>query len=86
MSASEGQLRLSVLETETRLRRFRRREEGGGYTGQRVLNMELPERRKRGRPQRSFMDVVKEDMQRFGGTGGCWDRVSWRQMICCGDP
>lgn len=32
--------------------------------GQRMLNMELPESRQRGRSQaRLFMDVVKEDMQ-----------------------
>uniref|UniRef100_A0A3Q0SSR8 NADH dehydrogenase [ubiquinone] 1 beta subcomplex subunit 6 n=1 Tax=Amphilophus citrinellus TaxID=61819 RepID=A0A3Q0SSR8_AMPCI len=39
-----------------------------GYTGERVLEMELPDRRKRGRPQRRFLDVVKEDMQRVGVT------------------
>lgn len=45
---------------------------------QRMLKMELPGRRKR--PRRSFMDVVKENMQRPGG--GC---SGWRRMICCGD-
>ena len=33
-----------------------------GYIGRRMLRMELPEKRKRGRPKRRFMDVVKEDM------------------------
>lgn len=32
--------------------------------------MELAGRRKTGRPQRRLMDVVKEDMQRLGMTGG----------------
>lgn len=32
--------------------------------------MELAGRRKTGRPQRRLMDVVKEDMQRLGITGG----------------
>ena len=30
--------------------------------GRRMLRMELPGKRKRGRPKRRFMDVVKEDM------------------------
>lgn len=46
----------------------------GGYAGQRILDMELPDRRKRGIPQRRFMDVEKEDMQRDG-------RERVRQMI-----
>ena len=33
-----------------------------GYIGRRMLRMELPGKRKRGKPKRSFMDVVKEDM------------------------
>ena len=30
--------------------------------GRRMMRMELPGKRKRGRPKRRFMDVVKEDM------------------------
>ena len=33
-----------------------------GYIGRRVQRVELPGKRKRGRPKRRFMDVVKEDM------------------------
>ena len=33
-----------------------------GYIGRRMLRMELPGKRKRGRPKSRFMDVVKEDM------------------------
>ena len=33
-----------------------------GYIGRRMLRMELPGIRKRGRPKKRFMDVVKEDM------------------------
>ncbi|KAI5627956.1 hypothetical protein C0J50_3222 [Silurus asotus] len=33
------------------------------YIGRRMLRMEPPGRRKRGRPRRRFMDVVREDMQ-----------------------
>ncbi|KAI5616363.1 hypothetical protein C0J50_24070 [Silurus asotus] len=34
-----------------------------GYIGRRMLRMEPPGRRKRGRPRRRFMDVVRKDMQ-----------------------
>lgn len=33
----------------------------GGYTGHKMLNMQLPQRRKKGSPQRRFMDVMKKD-------------------------
>ena len=41
---------------EARLRWF-------GCIGRRMLEMELPGRRKRERPKRRFLDVVKEDKQ-----------------------
>lgn len=51
--------------------------DGDGCTGQKLKMMLLGER-KRGRPQRSFMDVVKEDMQ------------LWQKRVldvgCDGDP
>ncbi|KAF7711996.1 hypothetical protein HF521_001007, partial [Silurus meridionalis] len=37
-----------------------------GYISRRMLRMEPPGRRKRGRPRRRFMDVVREDMQVVG--------------------
>ena len=37
------------------------RRKDGGYIGRRMLRMELPGKRKRGRPKRRFIDVVKQD-------------------------
>ncbi|KAI5609347.1 protein kinase C-binding protein NELL2-like [Silurus asotus] len=57
------------------------------YIGRRMLRMEPPGRRKRGRPRRRFMDVVREDMQVVGvREADVEDRVVWRRMIRCGDP
>ena len=48
---------------EARLRSYGHlRRKDDGYIGRRMLRMELPGKRKRGRPKRRFMDVVKEDM------------------------
>ncbi|KAF7653604.1 hypothetical protein LDENG_00081120, partial [Lucifuga dentata] len=73
-------LRLQVKVREARLRWF-------GHIGRRMLRLELPGRRPRGRPKRRFMDVVKEDMKLVGvREEEAEDRVRWRQMIRCGDP
>ena len=48
---------------EARLRWYGHlRRKDDGYIGRRMLRMELPGKRKRGRQKRRFMDVVKEDM------------------------
>ena len=36
------------------------------YVGRKMMEMDLQEKRKRGRPKRRFLDVVKEDMGEFG--------------------
>ena len=73
---------------EARLRWYghlRRKDEG--YIGRRMLRMELPGKRKRGRPKRRFMDVVKEDMAEVEVTEeDTVDRRNWRKKIRCGDP
>ncbi|MGL5522133.1 MAG: hypothetical protein ACRDAW_02585, partial [Metamycoplasmataceae bacterium] len=57
------------------------------YIGRRMLRMEPPVRRKRGRPRRRFKDMVREDMQVVGvKEADVEDRVVWRRMIRCGDP
>ena len=59
----------------------------GTYIGRRMLRMELPGKRKRGRPKRRFMDVVKEDMAEVEVTEeDTVDRRNWRKKIRCGDP
>ena len=52
-----------------------------------MLRMELPGKRKRGRPKRRFMDVVKEGMAEVEVTEeDRVDRRNWRKKIRCGDP
>ena len=52
-----------------------------------MLRMELPGKRKRGRPKRRFMDVVKEDMAEVEVTEeDTVDRRNWRKKIRFGDP
>ena len=49
--------------------------------------MAVPGRRKRGRPRRKLMDLVREDMEKVGAREGDEvDRVKWRLLSCCGDP
>ena len=52
-----------------------------------MLRIELPGKRKRGRPKRRFMDVVKEDMAEVEVTEeDTVDRRNWRKKIHRGDP
>ncbi|XP_058258449.1 leukemia NUP98 fusion partner 1, partial [Hemibagrus wyckioides] len=73
---------------EDRLRWFghvQRRE--SEYICRRMLDMELPGRRKRGRPKRRYMDGINEDMKLVGvSVEDGEDRDRWREMIHCGDP
>ncbi|MCJ8733973.1 hypothetical protein PDJAM_G00230070 [Pangasius djambal] len=59
----------------------------GEYIGRRMLDMELPGRRRRGRPKRRYMDVINKDMKLVGASvEDGEDRDRWRVMIRCGDP
>ncbi|KAK3518844.1 hypothetical protein QTP70_014989 [Hemibagrus guttatus] len=80
--------RLGDKVREDRLRWFglvQRRE--SEYIGRRMLDMELPGRRQRGRPKRRYMDGINEDMKLVGASvEDAEDRDRWREMIRCGDP
>ena len=53
-----------------------------GYTGQRLLRLEGPGKRGRGRPKKKCIDVVREDMQVIGVTEqDARDRVKWKKNI-----
>ncbi|KAK3509068.1 hypothetical protein QTP70_020206 [Hemibagrus guttatus] len=68
---------------EARLRWFghvQRRE--SEYIGRRMLDIELPGRRQRGRPKRRYMDGINEDMKLVGASvEDAEDRERWREMI-----
>ena len=54
--------------------------------GRKMMEMELPGKRKRGRPKR-FLDVVNEDMEEVDAKEtDVEDRKVWRMMIRCGHP
>ena len=79
--------RLGMKTREDRLRWYghvMKREQQ--YVGRRVMEMELPGKRKRGRPKRRFLDVVKEDMRELGARKkNIENRRLWRNMIRCGN-
>ena len=80
--------RLGMKMREGRLRWYghvmRRDQE---YVGRKMMEMELPRKRRRGRPKRRFLDVVKEDMKEVGVKEmDIKDRKMWRMMIRCGHP
>ena len=57
------------------------------YVGRKMMEIELPGKRRRGRPKNRFLDVVKEDMKEVGVKEmDIEDRKMWRMMIRCGHP
>ena len=85
-SAHVEQLGQKVREARLRWYGHVRRSEVG-YIGRRMLEMELPGKRRKGRPKRRYMDAVREDMRAAGVTEeDAEDRGRWKQMTRCGDP
>ena len=78
-----GVERMSKKLRETRLRWYGhvlRREEG--YIGKKIMAMELPGTRRRGRPKRRFIDALKEDMRVVGvRKEDAMNRNGWRAKI-----
>ena len=57
------------------------------YVGKRMMETAVPGIRKREKPRRRWMDLVREDMERVGTREGDEvDRVKWRILSRCGDP
>ena len=57
------------------------------YVGRKMMEMELPGKRRRGRAKRKFLDVMKENRGEVGAKEMDFeDRKMWRMMICCGHP
>ena len=64
---------------------MKKREEG--CVGNRMMEMAVPGRRKRGRPRRRWMDLAREDLERVGAKEGDEiNRVKWKILSRCDDP
>ena len=54
------------------------------YVGKKMIEMELPGKRRRGRPKRRFLNIVKEDVDEVSAKEtDVKDRKIWRMMIRC---
>ena len=57
------------------------------HVGRKMMEMEILGKRKRGRPKRRILDVVKEDMGEVSAKEtDVENRTVWKMMIRCGHP
>ena len=80
--------RLGMKMTEGRLRWYGHvMRRGQEYVRRKMMEMELLGKRRRGRPKRRFLDVVKEDMGEVGAKETDVEgKTVWRKMISCCYP
>ena len=71
---------------DTRLRWHRHVKRKKGYVEKRMIEMAIPGKRKRERPKRRWMDVVRKDMEMVGAREGDEvDQILWRRLLHCSD-
>ncbi len=57
------------------------------YVGKRVMRMEVPGKRRRGRPKRRWLDSIRNDLSERGlSEEDAPDRPRWRRLIRHIDP
>lgn len=58
-----------------------------GYAEKRMLTMEIPVKKARGRPKRRFIDVLRVGIRMVSvREADAGDRKRWKRMIHCGHP
>ena len=57
------------------------------YVGKRVMAMEVPGKRRRGRPKRRWLDSIRNDLSERELSGeDAQERAKWRRLISTSTP